>query len=85
MKGFAHCKGSTFIQHENGCLSGQPFYFREITYASFGDEKKYHPKGKGAVITGAAAAIIPVILIIIVIMFICALFAWASPHKGRKA
>ncbi|MBP3267501.1 MAG: hypothetical protein J6M07_04160, partial [Ruminococcus sp.] len=49
----------------------------------FGDDKKYHPKGKGAVIVGAASAVIPVILVIIVIMFICALFSWASPHKEK--
>ena len=47
----------------------------------FGDEKKYHPKGKGALIAAAAGGIFPVILILVVIMFICALFAWASPHK----
>ncbi|MCR5806500.1 MAG: hypothetical protein K6G68_05635 [Oscillospiraceae bacterium] len=47
----------------------------------FSDEKKYHPKGKGALIAAAAGGIFPVILILVVIMFICALFAWASPHK----
>ena len=49
----------------------------------FGEDKKYHPKGKGAVIVGAASAVIPVILVIIVMMFICALFSWASPHKEK--
>lgn len=49
----------------------------------FGDDKKNHTKGKGAVIAGAAAAVIPILLMVVIVMFICALFSWASPYKEK--
>ncbi|MBO6308726.1 MAG: hypothetical protein J6N70_07840 [Oribacterium sp.] len=49
----------------------------------FGEDKKYHPKGKAAVIAGAGAAVMPILLLVIVVMFICAVFSWMSPHKEK--
>ena len=48
-----------------------------------GEDKKYHPKGKAAVIAGAGAAVLPILLLVIVVMFICAVFSWLDPHEEK--